>query len=92
MEVAEKTFHETAATWGLAVAVLIFVAMGLGFILWKLGNRLIDSHEKFLNRQIEASDKTAAHIEAIKDRLPLVCQAVCPTEQPDNGSMRKRLA
>lgn len=91
MEVAERAFHETATTYGLAVAVLVFFVVGLLGILWKLGSRLIASHERFLDRQIESADKTATEIQAIKEKLPSVCQASCPDDQhPQN--VRKRLA
>ncbi len=69
-----KTFQESAATFGVALTILIAICLGLLFIIWKLGSRVTASHEKYLDA---TAGKLQADVTAIKDAIPQICQAHC---------------
>jgi H+/gluconate symporter-like permease len=77
-----KQFNDTASSYGLGIAVLLAVSAGLILILWKLGNRLIVSHENFLavvqeqqKEQKQELEKQTTVLSEIRAALPTICRA-----------------
>lgn len=91
-----KAFEETARSYGLAVAVLLGLVVGLLWIFWRLGTRLVNAHEKYLETtageqkelKIEMKGQTTVLAE-IKTVLPTICHAECSL-QPNGPLKTKR--
>ena len=83
----QNAFAESAASYGIGVAVLLAVVVGLLFILWKLGTRLTSAHETYLAKTAAAAEVAAEATQQIKVALPTVCQY---SGECDNFKPRKK--
>lgn len=72
-----KAFNDSAQSYGIGVAVLLAVIVGLVILLWRLGNRLAAAHELYLQKTADAAERAAVATEHIRTALPTICQADC---------------
>jgi len=79
---AANAFRETAGTYGLAVAILIILVLALGFILFRFGNRMMASQDRYIDSRIEADKAIDRRLSIIEETLPHVCKADCPASPP----------
>jgi hypothetical protein len=73
-----KQFNDSAASYGIGVAVLLCVVVGLLLIIWKFGNRLVTAHENYLVRNGEEMTRQTEMLNVIQMELKATCKAQCP--------------
>lgn len=65
--------------WVSALGFPVVAAIGLGWVLYRLGSKIVDAHAMFLQAHQEQMKRATDDIDEIKERIPVVCKAACPS-------------